>query len=420
MNISGRETVERIFAAVIEQTHAGIALRRHLAGTSSGGLIVGGDRIDLPDAGCYVIAIGKAAVEMAAAVEDMLGDALVRGIAVTKTPRSIRLARTSVVLGSHPVPDERSLIAGEAVLSFARSIPADALVLCLISGGGSALAERLHGSVDIATLQRVTLGLLEAGASIQELNAVRRRLSTLKAGGLLNTLAHTTVINLIVSDVLGNDPRTIASGPTVPPDDRASADDILHRYGVAVGLPPSCTGSVGVWPRTDVIADVRLAVDVAASSAAAHGFEPVVLTVSLDGEARWAGRMMATVAADARARVTSLAPPVCVIAGGEPTVTVLGAGAGGRNTEAALAAALRLSGVDDVTFASLATDGDDASTGAAGAIVSGATITDATRRDAMRALAANDSWTFLDSIGCTLVTGPTGTNVNDLMIALVR
>jgi glycerate 2-kinase len=305
------------------------------------------------------------------------------------------------------------------VLDFARRVPDGALTLCLISGGGSALVEALRKSVTLEELQRVTDQLLRAGASIQELNAVRSRLSAFKAGGLLAALSQATVVNLIVSDVLGDDLSAIASGPTSVPNHAIDAEDVLQRYNVRCKLPAPQPHHALSQPRTLVVANVSLAIDSAASAAAAVGYRPIVLTRSLDGEAREVGRALASIVADTAAGRTSFKRPVALIAGGETVVTVRGDGKGGRNSECALAAALRLEGVEHVAIGCLATDGDDANTGSAGAIVGGATINAGNRVAAQQALANNDSWTFLRGAGATLDTGPTGTNVNDLVIALV-
>jgi glycerate 2-kinase len=320
--------------------------------------------------------------------------------------------------GAHPVPDERSLAAGEAVLQFAASMPAGALVLCLISGGGSALVESLRDGVDLARLRALTSGLLHAGASIHEMNVVRSRLSRIKAGGLLASLSHTRVHNLIVSDVLGDDLRTIASGPTVPPIP-ADADEVLHRFGISGSIPGVVEAGTLAMPPTTVIANLSIALDTAASAAARLGYEPIVLTRSLDGEAREVGRTIAAMLADGAAGNATFGSETCLLLGGETTVTVRGHGVGGRNTEAALAAAIRLAGVSGVAVGCLATDGDDGATGAAGGIVDGTTVSDDRLRDARRALAENDSFTFLRERGADLVTGPTGTNVNDLVIGLI-
>jgi glycerate 2-kinase len=409
--------VERCYRAALERVRADHAVAAQLQ-RDGDALLIAGQRYETAR-GVYVIAIGKAAVEMLSGAEAVLGNSFTSGIAVTKTAPTQYMGRARILLGAHPTPDESSVAAGRDVLSFARAVPHGALALCLISGGGSALVEVTREGVTLPELRRVTDELLRAGASIQELNAVRSRLSAFKAGGLLAELRQTTVVNLIVSDVLGDDVNVIASGPSSVPSQTFDAEMVLQRYTVQCQLPETRPRQRLRQPRTVIVANVSLALDAAAAAARAAGFEPVVLTRSLDGEAREVGRTLAAVAADTAAGRTSFSPPVALIAGGETVVTVRGNGRGGRNTECALAAALRLEGVSNVALGCLATDGDDASTGSAGAIVTGATITAAQRATAHAALANNDSWTLLDSAGATLTTGPTCTNVNDLVIALV-
>ena len=411
-------TVERIYRVALARVHAGNAVanaleqRQHSVG-------VAGKRY-ATEHGVYAIAIGKAAAEMLAGAESALGASFVSGIGITKSAPTEHTLRSRLLTGAHPIADERSLAAGDALLAYAKAIPRGALVLCLISGGGSALVESLRPGVTLTELQHVTTALLAGGASIHELNAARSRMSALKGGGLLDALAHATVVNLIVSDVLGDDLGAIASGPTIPRGSALDAAEVLARYGVAIQLPavPSAPRTVD-QPHTVVIANVAAAIDAAARAAERERFTPLVLTRSLDGEAREVGRLLASIAADAAAGHTGIERRTAFIAGGETVVSLRGDGLGGRNSECALAAALRLEGVADIAFGCLATDGDDARTGAAGAIVTGATVTAANRRQAVAALERNDTYRFLHAAGTAIHTGPTGTNVNDLVITLL-
>lgn len=374
---------------------------------------------EIPAAGVFAIALGKAAVPMLAAVEERLGDTLHASIAVTKAWAGTPPVRGRVLIGSHPTPDARSLAAGEAVRDFAASTPRGALVICLISGGGSALVEDLREGITLEELQRVTTDLLRAGAGIHDLNAVRSRLSRIKAGGLLGLLAGCQVCNLVISDVLGDAPTVIASGPTMPTAPGPTAVDVLRRFGVRTDLPetgPDAAESTATW---EVVANLSMGIDAAAEQARLLGVEPFVLTRSLGGEARDVGAAIASIVADTANGRTSFPRPICLLAGGETVVTVRGDGHGGRNTECALAAALRLSGTRGTAIGFLATDGDDALTGLAGAIVDGNTVEPSSYTEAIESLARNDSATYLEGRGATLRTGPTGTNVNDLVIALV-
>jgi hydroxypyruvate reductase len=298
------------------------------------------------------------------------------------------------------------------------SIPDGALALCLISGGGSALVEALQDGVGLEDLQSATRNLLASGASIHELNSVRSRLSLIKGGGLLFSLRHARVVNLIISDVIGDDLHTIASGPTVPAQ-AADADAVVRTYAVDVRLPRPRRSGADSYVRSFIIANNSAAVDAAADASRSFGYEPIVLTRTLAGEARHAGSLVGAIVADSAAGVTSFGRRSCFIAGGETTVTVRGDGIGGRNTEAALAAAIRLTGVAGVALGFLATDGDDAATGAAGAIVDGDTVDALSRSSAEIALDRNDSFTFLRERGAAVLTGPTGTNVNDLAIGVI-
>ncbi|HMM42352.1 MAG TPA: DUF4147 domain-containing protein, partial [Thermomicrobiales bacterium] len=316
-----------------------------------------------------------------------------------------------------PVPDERSLEAGRQVIEFAEAIPPDALVLCLISGGGSALVEALQPGVTIEQLRGVTEALLRSGASISELNAVRSRLSRIKGGGLLDLLEGRTVINLIVSDVLGNPLSVIASGPTVEPEVGEPAEAVARRYEIDITLPGEPARQPTPPALTLIVADIAAALDAAASAARERGLSAQVLTDTIDVEARQAGRLFAGIVADTALERTTLVTPCCVLAGGETIVHVRGGGVGGRNCEAAVAAAVRIAGVDGCAIGCLATDGDDGTSGAAGGVVDGGTLDD--RRAAESALDDNDAYTWLANRGAALETGPTGTNVNDLFIGVV-
>jgi hydroxypyruvate reductase len=412
-----RDDVEAIYAAAVAAVRVDVATRSKLS-VIGDAVDIDGRRFPIGPDGVYAIGIGKAAVGMSETAASVLGDRFTAGLAVTKAEPSSSDTRVTVMYGAHPVPEVRSLEAGEVVLRFAAAVPSGALVLCLISGGGSALVESLRPGVDLQRLREVTQALLRGGASIHELNGVRSRLSEIKAGGLLRALAHTRVCNLIVSDVLGDDVQTIASGPTVPPV-VADAGAVLAKYGVSLQLPEAVDSPALESPPTIIAANLSLAIDVAAQAAIERGYTPAVLSRSVDGEAREVGRLFGSILVDSAAGRTAFGERTCIIAGGETTVTVRGSGTGGRNTEAALAAAIRLAGAGGVAAGFLATDGDDGTSGAAGGIVDGATAAGEWGRSAATSLDDNDSYTFLAQRDAVLVTGPTGTNVNDLIIGLV-
>lgn len=409
-----RSDIEFMYRRAVDAVRADVAVRSHLGVESGGRVRIAGETVDVSDAGVFAIAIGKAAVAMIEAVAEALGDRFTRGIAVTKSEASSDDPRISVFLGSHPVPDERSIAAGAEVLAFVENVPDGAVVLMLVSGGGSSLMEVLRDGVDLSRLREVTSGLLRAGATIHELNAVRQRLSRVKAGGLLQALAHARVFNLIVSDVLHDDLHTIASGPTIPSVD-SDADEVMQRYQIPGQLPRLASRIEQRTPPTTIIANLPRAVEEAATAAAELGYDVIVQHDPLTGEARDIGRMMASRLIES----AGVGNRTCLLAGGETTVTVVGDGIGGRNTEAALSAAIRLSGADRVAIGFLATDGDDGVTGAAGAIVDSSTVGIDDMLLANTALEANDSFPFLERRRTVLVVDPTGTNVNDLVIGLI-
>ncbi len=412
-----RAAVEAVYRAAVERVDGGVAVRRTLALSADGGLLIGDRRFDPGEAGVFAIAIGKAGCQMMAAVEAVAGDRFAGGLVVTKSvPAGVRL-RSRIVTGSHPVPDERSLEAGRALVEFVAGIPHGAVVLCLISGGGSALVESLQPDTTLDQLRHVTATLLRDGASIDELNAVRSRLSRLKGGGLLDLLAGRTVVNLIISDVLGNPLRVIASGPTVEPTADERAEVVAHRFAIDITLPPRSERALAPPAATVIVADIAAAIGAAADAARAMGLAVHVIGTSIDTEAWQAGRLFASMVADTAAGRTTPRAPCCILAGGETVVTVRGDGVGGRNCEAAVAAAIRLAGIAGCAVGCLATDGDDGTSGAAGGIVDGDTLDDL--GSARAALEGNDAYTWLARRGAALVTGPSGTNVNDLFIGVV-
>lgn len=414
-----REVIEQIYQAAVASVDPEQSVRDHMYRIGDHNLEVGGDLVEISEAGVYVIALGKAAVPMTVAAVDVIGEQFEAGFAVTKFQPDQSIPGVTIMQGSHPVADSRSLEAGRQLLDFAAQIPDGALVVALISGGGSALVEAPEDSIRLEQIQEATRDLLRAGASIEELNAVRSRLSRIKGGGLLHAMRGARVVNLVLSDVLGDDLGIIASGPTVPASSEVLAEDVLAKYAIQVSLPEARTYDVET-PLSLIVGNLDAALRAAMDTAHGYGLNPFLLTSSLQGEAREAARLFAAIAMDVRTGVSSIVPPVCLLAGGETTVTVVGDGSGGRNTEAALSAAIALQGASGMTIGFLATDGDDADSGAAGAIVDGATIPATERAAASRALENNDSYTYLASRDAVLSPGLTGTNVNDLVIAIIE
>jgi len=418
VNVDKLATIKNIYKCAVDAVLPSTVIPRSVTLNGSE-LEIGEQAFDLGVRNLYALAIGKAAGDMMASFESIAGDRIADSIAVVKDTRPDLHLTAEVITGSHPVPDDRSLHAGAKVLQFAQGIPGGSLVVCLISGGGSALVESLRPGVEPGELRRITRHLLDSGATIHELNAVRARLSAIKAGGLLASLGNVDIVNLIISDVLGDDLSTIASGPTVPRVASIDAEDVLKRYNLNAELPARSQSPVSIEPYSLIVGNLDKAMEAAATAAVDCGYEPVVLARSLEGEAKHVGSTIATVIADTRLGRTSFQSGTCFIAGGETTVTVTGDGTGGRNTEAALAAGLRLTGVENVAVGFLASDGDDAETGVAGGIVDGETVSQQDRQLALAALAHNDSFTYLRGKGAAWGVGPTGTNVNDLIIGLV-
>jgi len=387
-----------------------------------------------------LLAAGKAASRMARAAEDLLGNRLAESLAVD-TSASTPLQRTRLLLAGHPVPDERGLAAAGEVEGLARRLEADDLLLVLLSGGASALLPAPVAGVSLADKAAVTSLLLRAGATIHELNTVRKHLSRLKGGGLARAAAPARVVTLALSDVIGDDVSTIASGPTAPdPTTYADALAVLRRRGVLESAPPAArrrleAGARGEAPETPKPGDAlfrrvttrvagsnRLSLEAAAGAARRLGLRPLVLTSRIEGEAREAARVLVAILRECAEEERPVPPPACLLAGGETTVTVRGSGHGGRNQELVVAAAEPLAGFPrHAVVASLATDGIDGRSEAAGGVVDEDTADRARAlglAPAAAFLAESDSRGFLAPLGDLILTGPTGTNVMDLTLLL--
>jgi glycerate 2-kinase len=390
-----------------------------------------------------LIAVGKAAVPMAQAAVDAMGDVPLTGIVVTKIEHAAQHTLPGtlhVVEAGHPVPNEAGLAAADAVADVLATTTARDRVLLLLSGGASALLPSPVDGVSLADLQIVTERLLRAGTDIGEINAVRKHLSRLSGGQLARLAQPAPVVALILSDVVGDPLDVIASGPTAPdPTTYAAAQAILARYDLVGQMPPSVLahleeGAVGRAAETPkpgdavftnvanvIVGSNRLAALAASAEAENLGYNTLLLTTFMEGEAREVAKVTAALAKSIRAHGDPVQPPACLVWGGETTVTVRGKGKGGRNQELALAAALALEGLPDVALLALATDGTDGPTDAAGAIVDGRTveIARASGWDPAATLADNNAYPLLDAVGALLRTGPTGTNVNDITVLLV-
>lgn len=391
--------------------------------------------------GVVVVGAGKAAGAMATAVEAILGGRIAEGLVVVKEARGVALERIRVVEAGHPLPDERGQATAGEILRLVRGAGPDDLVLCLISGGGSALLPSPVEGVSLAEKQAVTRLLLDAGANITELNTVRKHLSALKGGQLARAAFPARVLALVLSDVVGDPLDVIAAGPTEPdPSTFADALRVLDTFGLRFRVPSSArqyleAGARGEVPETPkpgnplftavtslVIGNNQLVVEAAVEEAARRGYTPLVLTRSLQGEAREVARMFAAILHEAVRSWQPVAPPGCVIAAGETTVTLRGSGKGGRCQEFCLALAAELAGLSGVVVLAAGTDGTDGPTDAAGAIVDETTLSRARARglDPRNALTASDSYAFFSALGDLVVTGPTGTNLMDLYIGVLE
>ncbi len=429
-----------VMAAALKAADPAEAVRRHVR-RDVDLLRVEGEVYDLRRyRRIFVIGAGKASAPMAEALEEVLGERLTGGVLNVKDGYTRPLRRIRVQEAGHPVPDARGLAGTRAILALLQDAGPDDLVIAVISGGGSALLVAPAEGVTLEDLQRLTDLLLRSGATIGEMNAVRKHLSLVKGGQLARAAAPAALVALILSDVVGSPLDVIASGPTAPDESSfAEAWAVLERYRLVDEAPPAVVehlrrGLRGEVPETPkpgdpvlarvtnvIVGSNRLAALAALARAEELGMHTLLLSTFVEGEAREVGRVLAAVAREVAQHDQPLPRPACIVAGGETTVTVRGSGLGGRNQEVALGAALSLPGLERVLVASLATDGSDGPTDAAGAVADGTTLARAAALglDAHASLVANDSYHFFQALGDLLITGPTNTNVNDLMVVMV-
>jgi hydroxypyruvate reductase len=385
------------------------------------------------------LGIGKAAIPMMDALAERIP--LSGGLAVTKFASGLSRELYPVIEGGHPIPDARSLNAGQRVLEFVSALNEEDTLVCLISGGGSALVTAPYEGISLEDLRSLTALLLSSGARIDEINTLRRRLDRVKGGGLAGA-TKAKIVSLILSDVIGNPLEAIASGPTAPdPTTREDATAILKKYGIQDRVPGSILGnllgapspvhaaasaarhlrdgggSITARVQNIIIGDNGLAARAALEQAKYEGFQSEILTNELQGEAREVGRELSH---HLRISISGKTRPFCLIAGGETTVTIKGGGKGGRNQELALAAVDEMAGLNDAILIALATDGDDGPTDAAGAVVTGDSAWRAESLGLRAAdhLSRNDAYPFFEALGDLIRTGPSGTNVNDLVFLL--
>lgn len=372
----------------------------------------------------YLLGIGKAAEPMTLAAADVLTH-FTEALIITKHASRGTSERVAVIESGHPVPDARSLAAGRAALEFVSRLNEDDLLICFISGGGSALVAAPRDGVALEDIQSATSSLLASGAAIREINIIRRQLDRIKGGGLARA-TKAKIVSLILSDVIGDHLEAIASGPTAPnPTNSQDAISILEKYKIKpdttlyslLTAQPVFDDSIFERVKNIVIGNNLLAAQAARKQAETNGFHSEILSTEIQGEAREIGLQFAKELREERGRKHQ---PFCLIAGGETTVTIKGNGKGGRNQELALAAVDELSGVENMLLISLATDGDDGPTDAAGAAVNGESRQRAERLGMFAAdhLSRNDAYPFFESLGDLIKTGYTGTNVNDLILLI--
>ena len=378
----------------------------------------------------FVVGAGKAGIAMTQAMVNILGDRLSAGVISVPALPSHASRQVSFIAGGHPVPTAGSIAAGQAIADLLAHTTTRDLVIALISGGGSALLELPQPGLSLADLQTTTNALLKCGATIHEINCIRSRLSRLKGGGLARLAYPARILGMILSDVVGNSLDIIASGPTVPiASTAAQVDAVVEKYRLHSVLSPKVleylkqqtTGERGAHPSPSVIenrliASNRLAAEAAVAAAKKLGYDSFFLADDWQGEAREVGNRFARLMIDKSGKGAK-----CYVVGGETTVTVRGSGKGGRNQELALAAAIAIADRPNIAIAAFATDGVDGPTDAAGAIISGDTVMRARLLglDPQQHLDDNNAYPFFSALGDLIVTGPTGTNVNDLLFGLV-
>jgi glycerate 2-kinase len=389
-----------------------------------GELLVAGHRIPLDEgARVYLAAIGKAAPGMAQAAAAVLGPRLTQG--VVTVPRGFRVepsARLIQIVAGHPLPDEGSLAAGQALRTMLQAARSEDLLLALVSGGGSAMLEIPAEGISLDHLRTVNDLLLRSGATIHEINTIRQALSAVKGGGLAALAAPARTLGLLISDVVGDRPESIASGPTVPATGRgASAREVVERYRLEPRLQPAvmqalrapAAAALPTTPLNVLVATNRLGLQAAANAAERLGFAVQLSPEPMQGETHQVARAFALA-------LRRAAPPACLLLGGETTLEVRGEGRGGRNQSFALAAAIELQGDPHTLLAAIASDGVDGPTDAAGAVVDGQTISRLRRQgaDPRDHLRRRDAYPALRAAGALILGGPTGTNVGDFVIGL--
>lgn len=436
-----REALEHILRAGLDAVDPQRAVRRHVHRKGEE-LSVGDRSYDLDHfRRILLVGAGKATAPMAKALEDILGEHLSEGWIIVKYGYGMPLEKMHTMEAGHPIPDEAGLEATELLLGQLSKCTEEDLIICAFSGGGSALLPAPSPPIRLQEKQETTRLLLESGATINEINAIRKHLSRSKGGWLAKTAYPGTVVSLMLSDVIGDRLDVIASGPTVP--DESTFEDcltIIERHDLGDKLPQEVVdylkqGVLGKVPETPkqqdpafarvqnlIVGNNRGALQAAQEEATSLGYESMILSSQIEGEAREVGQVFAAIGKEICQAGLPLSPPACILAGGETTVTIHGKGKGGRNQELALACAISIDGWERISLLSAGTDGTDGPTDAAGAMVSGLTCQAARNAglDPYAYLASNDSYSFFESLGGLVKTGPTRTNVMDVICMLVE
>ncbi len=403
----------KIVESIIKELDPSKVLKDHL------------EKTNLPE-NLYVVAIGKAAWEMAKAASDLLNGKISSGFIITKHGHSKgNLPKFEIKEASHPVPDESSVRASEDLLKFLKSIK-NGTVLLLLSGGASSLFEIPEDGLSIEDISETTSRLLRSGADIYEINTVRKRLSKVKGGKLARMFENLKFIEFVISDVLGDRIDVIGSGPLH--EDRSTPEFALRvakKYNLPEKIQKFMNQDLSKEVKNvfyEIIANVEKACKVAKKAAEELGYDAKILGCSFEGEARELGRFLGKIAREISEKGRPFEKPCAIISGGETTVTVKGDGKGGRNQELALSAAIEIESLSDVVIGAFGTDGTDGPTDAAGAIVDGESAKRMRKNgiDPKEYLERNDSYSALKASGDLLKTGPTGTNVNDVYFSLCR
>ena len=431
-------TVLRVVDAALSAVDPAEAVKRHVR--LAGGRLCVGDRThDLADHDhIYAVGAGKASAAMAVALEDILGERITAGWVNVKDGYTAPTRTVTIFEAGHPLPDERSVLGSQRIAALLRDAGAKDLVFCLISGGGSALMTLPAEGITLSDMGVLTQALLRCGATINEMNAIRKHLSQLKGGHLSRLAQPAQVVSLILSDVIGSPLDVIASGPTSPdPTTFANAYAVLEKYKLTDEVPAvivhrlreGMAGRVLETPKPGdsalgrtqniIIASNEHAAQAALSEARALGLNAFLLSTFVEGEAREVAKVFAALLREVAHSGHPIPRPACIVAGGETTVTVRGQGLGGRNQELALAAAPAIVGLPDVAILALGTDGTDGPTDAAGALSTGGTATRAQQKglSITSYLTDNNAYHFFHALNDLIITGPTNTNVNDLIFA---